>query len=99
MPQDAVDDGGLLDERHQAQGARHSWFGIQAWIGGEALQTMFKTVIPGWPQRTRSASGAARQVPHDPRVPPVFVPSLTAMIGYWATLWLLVQYAGARLVG
>ena len=25
------------------------WFGIQAWIGGEALQTMFKTVIPGWP--------------------------------------------------
>lgn len=24
------------------------WFGIQAWIGGEALQTMFKTVIPGW---------------------------------------------------
>ena len=26
------------------------WFGIQAWIGGEALQTMFKVVIPGWPQ-------------------------------------------------
>jgi NCS1 family nucleobase:cation symporter-1 len=25
------------------------WFGIQAWIGGEALQTMFRTVIPGWP--------------------------------------------------
>ena len=25
------------------------WFGIQAWIGGEALQTMFKTIIPGWP--------------------------------------------------
>ena len=24
------------------------WFGIQAWIGGEALQTMFKTLIPGW---------------------------------------------------
>src|SRR5436309_311048 len=24
------------------------WFGIQAWIGGEALQTMFKTIIPGW---------------------------------------------------
>ena len=24
------------------------WFGIQAWIGGEALQTMFKTVVPGW---------------------------------------------------
>src|SRR5246500_2526070 len=25
------------------------WFGIQAWIGGEALQVFFKTVIPGWP--------------------------------------------------
>jgi NCS1 family nucleobase:cation symporter-1 len=24
------------------------WFGIQAWIGGEALQTMFRTVVPGW---------------------------------------------------
>ncbi|HWW88265.1 MAG TPA: NCS1 family nucleobase:cation symporter-1, partial [Vicinamibacterales bacterium] len=25
------------------------WFGIQAWIGGEALNTFFKTVIPAWP--------------------------------------------------
>src|SRR6516164_6207605 len=25
------------------------WFGIQAWIGGEALDTFFKTVVPGWP--------------------------------------------------
>ena len=25
------------------------WFGIQAWIGGEALHTMFKTIVPGWP--------------------------------------------------
>jgi NCS1 family nucleobase:cation symporter-1 len=25
------------------------WFGIQAWIGGEALNTFFATVIPGWP--------------------------------------------------
>jgi len=24
------------------------WFGIQAWIGGEALQTLFKAIIPGW---------------------------------------------------
>ena len=24
------------------------WFGIQAWIGGEALQTMFSTIMPGW---------------------------------------------------
>src|SRR5881628_3761776 len=25
------------------------WFGIQCWIGGQALQTMFKTVHPSWP--------------------------------------------------
>ncbi|MBA2302169.1 MAG: NCS1 family nucleobase:cation symporter-1 [Acidobacteria bacterium] len=25
------------------------WFGIQAWIGGEALHTFFTSVIPGWP--------------------------------------------------
>src|SRR5437660_4836380 len=25
------------------------WFGIQAWIGGEALNTFFKTMFPGWP--------------------------------------------------
>jgi NCS1 family nucleobase:cation symporter-1 len=24
------------------------WFGIQAWIGGEALHTLFKAIIPGW---------------------------------------------------
>ncbi len=24
------------------------WFGIQAWIGGEALNTFFTSVIPGW---------------------------------------------------
>jgi NCS1 family nucleobase:cation symporter-1 len=24
------------------------WFGIQAWIGGEALNTFFRAVIPGW---------------------------------------------------
>jgi NCS1 family nucleobase:cation symporter-1 len=24
------------------------WFGIQAWIGGEALQTLFASLIPGW---------------------------------------------------
>ena len=25
------------------------WFGIQAWIGGEALNMFFKAIIPGWP--------------------------------------------------
>src|SRR5882762_667705 len=25
------------------------WFGIQAWIGGEALHTFFSAIIPGWP--------------------------------------------------
>jgi NCS1 family nucleobase:cation symporter-1 len=124
------------------------WFGIQAWIGGEALHTMFKTIIPGWP--TLLGAGFAghtatewvsflmfwglnvfiiyrgmdllREVENwaapfvlimtgallwwavsraDGLGPllaqpgkfqtvreflPVFIPSLTAMIGYWATL-------------
>src|SRR6187401_1458243 len=25
------------------------WFGIQAWIGGEALHTFFTSLLPGWP--------------------------------------------------
>jgi len=25
------------------------WFGINAWIGGAALQTLFAVIIPGWP--------------------------------------------------
>ena len=25
------------------------WFGIQAWIGGEALHVFFRALIPGWP--------------------------------------------------
>lgn len=25
------------------------WFGIQSWIGGQALNTFFKSVMPGWP--------------------------------------------------
>ena len=25
------------------------WFGIQAWIGGEALHTFFKAIVPSWP--------------------------------------------------
>jgi NCS1 family nucleobase:cation symporter-1 len=24
------------------------WFGIQAWIGGQALDTLFKAIVPGW---------------------------------------------------
>ena len=25
------------------------WFGIQSWIGGEALQTFFTALFPRWP--------------------------------------------------
>ena len=25
------------------------WFGINAWIGGQALQTLFRALYPGWP--------------------------------------------------
>jgi NCS1 family nucleobase:cation symporter-1 len=124
------------------------WFGIQAWIGGEALNTLFKTVVPGWPLllgtgfaghtttewasfllfwglnvfiiyrgmdlvreienwaapfvlvmttvllvwAVREANGLGPLLAHPGQFKtfaefwPVFVPSLTAMVGFWATL-------------
>jgi NCS1 family nucleobase:cation symporter-1 len=124
------------------------WFGIQAWIGGEALQTFFGALFPGWPTllggpvgghlptewisfmlfwglniyiiyrgmnllrlvenwaapfvlvmtavllgwAITRAHGLGYLLHEQPRYRgfaqfmPVFVPSLTAMIGYWATL-------------
>jgi NCS1 family nucleobase:cation symporter-1 len=124
------------------------WFGIQAWIGGEALNTFFRTIVPGWSTllgpgmaghagtewlsflifwalnvciiyrgmdlvrevenwaapfvlvmtaillwwaiRTADGLGPLLLQPGKYRTLgefwPVFVPSLTAMIGYWATL-------------
>lgn len=124
------------------------WFGIQAWIGGQALQTFFAAFIPGWHNLLGSGFGGhtttewlsflifwgmniaiiyrgmdlLRRVEnwaapfvlvmtalllawvlwraggigfllHEPgkfqtwaEFRPIFVPSLTAMIGFWATL-------------
>ena len=33
------------------------WFGIQAWIGGEALNIFFKTIVPGWPTLLGAGAG------------------------------------------
>ncbi|MDL2718896.1 MAG: NCS1 family nucleobase:cation symporter-1, partial [Acidobacteriota bacterium] len=124
------------------------WFGIQAWIGGEALHTFFTAVMPGWPTllgagfaghtttewlsflmfwglnvfviyrgmdllrkvenwaapyvlvvtlvllvwAVREARGLGPLLAQPGKFRtfaeffPVFVPSLTAMIGFWATL-------------
>ena len=124
------------------------WFGIQAWIGGEALHTFLKAVVPGWPMllgpgfaghtttewvsfllfwslnvsiiyrgmdlvrevenwaapfvlvmtalllwwAIGSANGLGPLLSQPGKFTtlgefwPVFVPSLTAMIGFWATL-------------
>ncbi|HSE63755.1 MAG TPA: NCS1 family nucleobase:cation symporter-1 [Thermoanaerobaculia bacterium] len=124
------------------------WFGIQAWIGGEALHTFFSAIFPGWPSLLGAgfgghtttawlsfllfwainvaiiyrgmdllrkvenwaapfvlvmtaillwwaidrANGLGPLLAQPGKFPtfreffPVFVPSLTAMIGYWATL-------------
>lgn len=124
------------------------WFGIQAWIGGEALQTFFTVLVPGWAHllgpgfgghtttewlsflvfwginigiiyrgmnllrvvenwsapyvlvvtaillvwAVRAAHGFGPLLSHPGTLNswgaflPVFVPSLTAMIGFWATL-------------
>src|SRR5687767_11686135 len=124
------------------------WFGIQAWIGGEALNTFFANVVPGWATllgggfgghttsawlsflifwglnvfviyrgmdllrhvenwaapfvlvmtavllvwAVREANGVGPLLAQPGKLNtfaeffPVFVPSLTAMIGFWATL-------------
>jgi len=124
------------------------WFGIQSWIGGEALHTFFTSLLPSWPTllgpgfgghpttawlsfllfwginvyiiyrgmdllrkvenwaapfvlvmtavllvwAVRKANGFGPLLEQPGRLHtlgeflPVFVPSLTAMIGYWATL-------------
>lgn len=124
------------------------WFGIQSWIGGEALHTLFTALLPAWPQllgpgfgghtatawlsfllfwsmniyiifrgmdllravenwaapfvlvmtavllvwAVRQANGLGSLVARPGKLTtlgeflPVFIPSLTAMIGYWATL-------------
>jgi len=124
------------------------WFGIQTWIGGEALHTFFTAMIPGWPAllgpgfgghpttewlsfllfwalnvfiiyrgmdlvrkvenwaapfvlvmttillwwAVRNANGLGPLLSHPGKFRsfaefwPVFVPSLSAMIGFWATL-------------
>jgi NCS1 family nucleobase:cation symporter-1 len=124
------------------------WFGINAWIGGEALHTFFSALVPGWPNLlggplggytptmwfsfllfwalniyiiyrgmdllrkvenwaapfvlimtaillgwALSRAGGVGQLLRDPgrlnswaQFRPVFIPSLTAMVGFWATL-------------
>jgi nucleobase:cation symporter-1, NCS1 family len=124
------------------------WFGIQAWIGGEALQTLFTAIVPRWPAllgdgfaghtttewisfllfwainlsiiyrgmdllrkvenwaapfvllmtavllvwAVRRAHGFGPLLAQPGKFHtfaeffPIFIPSLTAMIGYWATL-------------
>jgi NCS1 family nucleobase:cation symporter-1 len=124
------------------------WFGIQSWIGGEALHTFFTSLMPGWPAllgpgfdghstsewlsfllfwglniliiykgmnllrlvenwaapfvlvmttvllvwAVRAAHGLGPLLGHPGKLETfadffaVFVPSLTAMIGFWATL-------------
>lgn len=124
------------------------WFGIQSWIGGEALHTLFSSLIPGWSTllgpgfgghtttewlsfllfwglnvfiiykgmnllrmvenwaapfvlvmtavlliwAVQKANGLGPLLAQPGRFRtlgeflPIFIPSLTAMIGYWATL-------------
>jgi NCS1 family nucleobase:cation symporter-1 len=124
------------------------WFGIQAWIGGQALQTFFASILPSWPTLLGGpigghtptewlsfllfwginiyiiyrgmnllrhvenwaapfvlvmtalllgwavwrAGGLGYLVTHPGKFrtwaefKPIFIPSLTAMIGFWATL-------------
>ena len=39
------------------------WFGIQAWIGGQALHTLFSAIVPGCAS-SRAAPAACSNLPH-----------------------------------
>src|SRR5258708_26138093 len=45
------------------------WFGIQAWIGGEALHTFFKTILPAWPTLLGNGSGGPPTAGSPPLLP------------------------------
>jgi nucleobase:cation symporter-1, NCS1 family len=134
------------------------WFGINAWIGGEALHTFFGALIPGWPTLLGGSiggypptlwlsfllfwalniyviyrgmnllrkvenwaapfvlvmtaillgwvlwrAGGVGQLLTDPGkfhtwadFAPVFIPSLTGMIGFWATLSLNTRFGRSQ---
>ncbi len=61
------------------------WFGIQTWIGGQALQTFFTPSVPGWPTLLGAERSAAT-----PR------PSGSAFLLFWA-LNILIVYKGMEL--
>jgi NCS1 family nucleobase:cation symporter-1 len=61
------------------------WFGIQAWIGGEALHTFLKTVVPGWP--TLLGAGFGGHTPTE---------WLSFLLFWGANIWII--YRGMDLV-
>ncbi|HEU4405750.1 MAG TPA: NCS1 family nucleobase:cation symporter-1 [Polyangiaceae bacterium] len=69
------------------------WFGINAWIGGQALQTFFRSVWPAWPTLLGGAPDPASSWLFGGHHPTEWVSFLL----FWA-LNILIVYKGMELV-
>lgn len=84
------------------------WFGINTWIGGQALQTFFKSISPSWPTLLGPASTTCAWAANAGDLPPC--PSTFAWLvsGHHPTEWIsfalfwglniLIVYRGMDLV-
>lgn len=73
------------------------WFGINAWIGGQALQTFFRSIWPGW----QTLLGGATAGPGEPGGSWIFgghyPTEWVSFLLFWA-LNILIVYKGMELV-
>ena len=84
------------------------WFGIQAWIGGEALQTFFASLVPGLADAARRRLPAATPPPSGSRSccsgastssSSTAAWTCCALVENWAAPFVLVMTGGAAGVG
>lgn len=87
------------------------WFGINAWIGGQALQTFFNSMAPGWPSLLGEMSASCPPATPDAlgqMLPPPCDAMTWAFGGHYPTEWLsfalfwclniLIVYRGMEIV-
>jgi NCS1 family nucleobase:cation symporter-1 len=85
------------------------WFGINCWIGGQALQTFLRSLLPGWPSLLGPAAPmCVWQAPTDGLVPTCSGLVAWAIAGHHPTEWvsfalfwglnILIVYRGMELV-
>lgn len=85
------------------------WFGINTWIGGQALQTFFRSIHPGWPTLLGAAAPmCVWQAPPAGLIPTCSSFVSWAIAGHYPTEWIafalfwalniLIVYRGMELV-